>query len=367
MVELMPETRDAVYEDARRDMDICNACRYCEGFCAVFPAMERRREFAEGDLEFLANLCHNCRGCYYACQYAPPHEFGINLPRTFAELRTESYAKYAWPAPLARLFFRNGTVVSLVTALGIALVLALAMAFVAPGNLFGLHANPGGFYAVIPWAVMTLVAAITFIFSLVALAMGARNFWRATGGGSAADGRAIARAAHDVATLRNLGGGGGGCNDRSEGFSQTRRRFHHAMFYGFLLCFASTCVATFYDHFLGHPAPYPLFSLPVLLGLVGGLGMLAGTGGLAWLKITGDPEPAAPSTMGPDFALLLLLGLAAASGIVLLAFRTTEAMGTLLALHLGVILALFVLMPYSKFVHGIYRSAALLRDRLEAR
>ena len=26
-----------------RVMQICNACRYCEGFCAVFPAMERRR------------------------------------------------------------------------------------------------------------------------------------------------------------------------------------------------------------------------------------------------------------------------------------------------------------------------------------
>src|SRR5579875_3314492 len=124
-------TRRATYDDARRDMDICNACRYCEGFCAVFPAMERRRAFSDADLEYLANLCHNCRGCYYACQYAPPHEFGINIPRTFAELRTKSYAKYAWPAPLARLFLKNGTVVSLVTALGMALVLALTIALVA--------------------------------------------------------------------------------------------------------------------------------------------------------------------------------------------------------------------------------------------
>ena len=42
-------------------------------------------------------------------------------------------------------------------------------------------------------------------------------------------------------------------------------------------------------------------------------------------------------------------------------------MGTLLALHLGVILSLFLMLPYSKFVHGIYRSAALLRHALEAR
>ena len=74
----MQET-DAV-KNARREMEICNACRYCEGFCAVFPAVELRREFSSGDLSYLANLCHNCRGCYYACQYSPPHAWGDQRP-----------------------------------------------------------------------------------------------------------------------------------------------------------------------------------------------------------------------------------------------------------------------------------------------
>ena len=73
--------------DARRFMEICNGCRYCEGFCAVFPAMELRRDFAAADLSYLANLCHGCQGCYYACQYAPPHEFGVNVPRAMADVR----------------------------------------------------------------------------------------------------------------------------------------------------------------------------------------------------------------------------------------------------------------------------------------
>jgi citrate/tricarballylate utilization protein len=34
-------------------------------------------------------------------------------------------------------------------------------------------------------------------------------------------------------------------------------------------------------------------------------------------------------------------------------------MGRLLALHLGAVLALFVTLPYGKFVHGFYRLAAL--------
>ena len=31
------------FSKAERLMTICNACRYCEGFCDVFPAMEKRR------------------------------------------------------------------------------------------------------------------------------------------------------------------------------------------------------------------------------------------------------------------------------------------------------------------------------------
>ncbi|MGI4939867.1 MAG: hypothetical protein ACRYHQ_04755, partial [Janthinobacterium lividum] len=43
----------------------------------------------------------------------------------------------------------------------------------------------------------------------------------------------------------------------------------------------------------------------------------------------------------------------------------TGAMGVVLAVHLGFILALFVTMPYSKFVHGVYRSGALIRHAIE--
>ena len=97
----------ALIDEGERAMRICNACRYCEGFCAVFPAMERRLEFEEKDLSYLANLCHDCAECYYSCQYAPPHELALNLPQTLAEIRRESYRKYAWPDWCAALFRWN--------------------------------------------------------------------------------------------------------------------------------------------------------------------------------------------------------------------------------------------------------------------
>lgn len=355
-------------EEARRQLQICNACRYCEGFCAVFPALQRRLDFTAADVDQLANLCHNCRGCYYACQYVEPHPFALNLPQVLAQARTESYAAYAWPQPMARLFERNGTVVALVASLAMAVAMIAVAATRDPASLFDVHRGPGAFYRVISWEVMAGLAGAIFLWSLLVLLIGAIRFWRRTGASELA-GQPLATpliaAAGDVLTLRNLGGGGHGCNDRSEALSLTRRRFHHALFYGFLLCFASTSVAWFYDHFLGLAAPYALLSLPVVLGTAGGIGMTIGCMGLLWLKASGDQAPAARALLGADAALLFLLLAIALTGLLLLSLRETPAMALLLASHLGLVLALFLLLPYCKLVHGVYRSAALLRDRRE--
>lgn len=68
--------------EADRLMAVCNSCRYCEGLCAVFPAMELKRSFSDEDLNHLANLCHNCGACYRDCQFTPPHAFAVNVPGT---------------------------------------------------------------------------------------------------------------------------------------------------------------------------------------------------------------------------------------------------------------------------------------------
>jgi citrate/tricarballylate utilization protein len=362
------ETTEAI-DDARRSMQICNSCRYCEGYCAVFPAMEQRTVFTNEDLAYLANLCHNCRGCLYACQYSPPHAFNLNLPRTLAQVRNDTYKFYAWPASLAGVFERNGVVLSIITAIGLAAVLALVSLCHSPAVLYGRHTGPGAFYLIVPFFTMTSVASATFLFSAVAMTIGFLKFWRDIGGNLAEifEPQPLGSAAADAMFLKYLGGSdsGGGCNDKNEAFSTTRRNYHHFLFYGFLLCTASTIVAGIYDHFLHWMAPYPFFSLPVMLGTAGGIGMVIGCGGLLALKVTADQTPSAPNLLGADVALILLLGLAALSGLLLLGLRATSAMGILLSLHLGFILALFVVLPYSRFVHGMYRSGALLKFAIE--
>jgi citrate/tricarballylate utilization protein len=197
--------------------------------------------------------------------------------------------------------------------------------------------------------------------------MSFRNFWRASQR-PASDiirPRSLGQALHDVFTLKYLGGGGHGCNDVSDSFSMRRRIYHHFTFYGFMLCFAATSVATVYDHVLGLQAPYPFFSLPVLLGTIGGIGLVIGPVGLIWIKILSDPAPLSKKMIGGDYALLMLLLLISVTGLLLLGLRETGAMGILLAIHLGFVLAFFIAIPYSKMVHGLYRSAALIRYALE--
>ena len=67
-----------------------------------------------------------------------------------------------------------------------------------------------------------------------------------------------------------------------------------------------------------------------------------------------------------DVSFIALLFLTSLSGLLLLVMRETHAMAGLLRIHLGVVLGLFLTLPYGKFVHGIYRSAALVRSALEA-
>ena len=353
---------DDLVREGQHVMTVCNACRYCEGYCAVFPAMERRLDFASGDLNYLANLCHNCGECYYACQYAPPHEFGVDIPRVLAGLRVDTYEKYAWPAPLGRAFRSGGAVAAVVLAS--MLIGALLIAAAALGGSLLAPVAGADFYRLVPHRVMVGAFGAVGLFVGVALAIGFLRFWRDAGESPAGflEPAALRQGLRDALSLRNLHGSGADCTFAGEEQrSPLRRGFHHLTFYGFLLCFAATAVATVYHYAFGWPAPYAYASLPVLLGTLGGAGLIAGPLGLYRLGARRDPATSDPPHQGMDTAFILLLVATSLTGLLLLALRDTAAMGLLLVAHLGVVMALFVLLPYGKFVHGVYRAGALVK------
>ncbi|MBI5265052.1 MAG: tricarballylate utilization 4Fe-4S protein TcuB [Bradyrhizobium sp.] len=363
----MHETR--ILDEADRLMTVCNSCRYCEGLCAVFPAMEMRRAFSDGDLNYLANLCHACGACYVDCQFSPPHEFNVNVPKTLAVARAQSYAAYAWPMALSGLFARNGLIISIIAALSMAVFILGFAAFNDRQMLLAIHTGPGAFYRLMPHNAMVVVFGFAFLYAIVALAMSVRAFWRDIGApiGMRADGASLWQAVRDAGKLRYLDGGGVGCYNEDDRPTDRRKFFHHMTFHGFLLCFAATCVATLYHYLFGREAPYAWWDLPVLLGTVGGIGLVIGPIGLVIAKWRRDPVLLDETSYGMDVGFVAMLFLVGITGLVLLILRETVAMGPLLALHLGAVFALFITLPYGKFVHGIYRFAALVRYAQERR
>jgi citrate/tricarballylate utilization protein len=349
-------------------LEVCNACRYCEGYCAVFPALERRRRFNPADVVYLANLCHDCRACFYACMYAPPHEFGVNIPKALAEVREQTYAQYALPRVVSDLSRRNVLLLIAGTFGGLALF-AVVAAF-SPAGLFAAQTGPGAFYRVIPYLAMMLPALAVSLYVIGVMLAGAYTYWRDIRG--ARRGRAVwhpaLAALGEALGLRYLrGGAAGGCTYPGERASNTRLVLHMLVFYGFLSAFAATVAAAVLQDILDVQPPYPLLSMPVLLGSVGGIAIIVGATGLLFLKWRSDRAPADQRTVNLDWLFLLSLNTVSITGMLLLVLRDTPAMGVLLVVHLATVLALYISAPYGKFAHFLYRYASLVQNRVESR
>jgi len=298
--------------EARRQTEICNACRFCEGYCAVFPAITRQRTFADADIVQLANLCHNCRGCYYACQYTDPHEFALNIPNALAQVRQDSWQAYVIPTAFGQLFHRSGTAIAIAVILGFALLFGL---FNALGSAGG-----EGFYAVMSHYAMVSLFMPAFILPLIVVALSLRRYWKAVGGAPVQLAH-IKDALAAAADMRNLAGGHGqGCNyEDTDRFSQARRKVHH---------------------------------------LVLSLGTLA----MIMIKRKAEPALGDQRVWGGEMGFVVLLFFVSTSGLALYVLGQTPLLAVLLALHLGSVLAFFLLTPYSKMMHGFFRLAALTRD-----
>jgi citrate/tricarballylate utilization protein len=96
------------------------------------------------------------------------------------------------------------------------------------------------------------------------------------------------------------------------------------------------------------------------------LGLLVGPAGLWLLRRRRDSALGDINSVGADEAFLILLALTSLTGLLLLVFRHSNAMSVLLLVHLGAVLALFLTLPYGKFVHGLYRTLALLKYRSDS-
>jgi citrate/tricarballylate utilization protein len=340
--------------EAQRQFLICSACRYCEGYCATFPAIESRTEVTSADVAYIANLCHDCRACYQACMYTAPHEFAVDIPKLLTEARLRTYEQRSVPA-------------SGVAAIALAVLLA-AIALTGRWQQLALaHGGPGAFYRVVPFSWMLVPALALSAWAAYVLAAAGRRLVRDVAPGARPTFADWLGALNDGITLAYMKGGGAGCYyPEIDTPSQVRRVLHVTLVLGIASAFAATLAAAFTQDVLGVLPPYPLLSAPVLLGTAGGVLVLAGAIGLLILKARRAPGSLDVDAMVKlDVAFLMALIAVAGTGLLLLVLRATPSMGGLLVVHLAAVAALFISAPYGKFVHVPLRLAALLLFRVE--
>jgi citrate/tricarballylate utilization protein len=355
--------------EAKRQFMLCNGCRICHDYCSVFPAMEQRRTFASKDIMYLANLCHDCRACLPVCPFISKNDRAIDVPAIMTQARAESYEHFArprWAWRLVRSPWSRWTFAALVFAF----FLTVALSTGAPGRITAVHNHSGSFYDVIGhwWIVVPATAAA--VLGVVVIVAGGLAFWRETGGKlkELFDAKAHSLAMNDVLIMRNMdGGGSSGCNYPGDQITTIRRRLHFAVFYGFMACFASTVVAAFEQEILKIDPPYSLLSAPVILGVLGGIGLLVGCIGFLFYGVRSRETRKAEATRRLDRNFTATLLVVAVTGLATLMMRSTPAMGLVLMVHLAAVASLLLLIVYGKLVHAPYRYLALVKFQIEER
>ena len=354
---------DELIAETERQLNVCNSCRYCEGYCPVWPAMELRTELTKGDITHLANLCHDCRDSFSACMYTAPHEFNINPPAVFTQVREHTYAKYVWPRRSPGVMRgRRGIAVAyaaIVALLVLLSVLTNATAFEST--------TTGSAYDLLRHQLLIAVVMVPALWSIGLMSLALVRYWRDTHGPvrDLFNGPAWATTLNQSARMTHQSGAGEGCTYEENEPSASRRHTHQLVMYGFMLTFVATFAAAIEENILGLQPPYPYLSVPVITGSVGGIMAVIGCVALIRLKKRSDPLQTTATMRQADYGLLWALLILMISGLLVLLTRLTMAFGPFLVVHLAAVIIAFGIMPYTKFVHWTYRILAIYKDNFE--
>ena len=336
--------RLSLIKEADRQMTICNACRYCEGYCAVLPG-----DGAAPDLHGRAT----CSTWRISASTAGPATTPASsrrrtssrstCPQVFAQIRAETYHDYSWPGCCASSFATTGGPSAWITV-GCALLI-LALGAHLPGAGRALR-NPCRRGRLLPGRAVrgdgdSAVGHLALRF-VGSSRSGRSDFWRETHSSDmvemvrpSASSVKATRTPSGCATLK--GGESGGCNypdaaSRTPGAcSTTSRSTASCSIWPRRRSRRST--TTFCIGRRRTPA-----ELPGRAGHGRRRDAADRDGRAALPQVAERPATADGARMREmDVAFLVILFLTSLSGMLLLAFRETAAMGTLLAIHLGIV------------------------------
>jgi len=341
-------------------LDRCYQCGTCSVVCPVtpeelaFPRKEmlwaqwgmKDRLLRDPDVW----LCHQCNDCTAYCpRDARPGDL-------MAAVRNYHITHYA---PLAFLAKPAADPKYLPFAFVIPLLLVLGMAFFAVVLPNGGLVFPEGrvvFARFIPSEFIDATALIASALAFLFAAVGVSRFW---GSITQFDVEQTPRrglipsfvsALVDILTHKDF---------KECDANQPRYPAHAAIFYGFLCLFVATTGAFIYTAFLKRELSLPLYDPIKIIGNVGFLLMLGGLTAVSYRRL-GQWRKAGKSLYFDWFFIGLLYVILTGFLLETLRLLETGALAyTFYLVHLVFVFTLYIYLPFSKFAHLIYRTAAM--------
>ena len=354
-----------IYEEAFRLLRICNACRYCEGICPVWTVIEFRTDFGEEDVDYIANLCHHCTTCYYVCPYSPPHELNLNPSRTFSIIRSISYLKYS-PQRFKKIYEKP--IISAIILQVVGVMLALLVALYNLGFDVNSLFLVSRYYDVFPYNQIYVGGFVLVVYVIIAFLYQGTRFVKGIGGFSSSFTRSLLLALRDALFHTWFRDGMLSCGYSGESYCMLKRLFwapHAMIMYGMLLLVIATIAAAVYKNVLGILSPYPLYSIPVLLGVTGGVLTFLGVLVVLQDYRGSEVELRVEEEKYLNLALIITIALPVITGLLTLTLRTTNLMGLIYTIHMGTVIGFFLYIPFSKLNHAIFRYLALAKYHSE--
>lgn len=380
VLQTSSEFREAFATRGGESATRCYQCATCSSVCELAPAgapfPRRQILWAQWGLvdRLMADpgpwLCHQCNDCSVRC----PRD--VAPGDVMAAVRSMVVELLAFPRALGTLVANARStwpVLLFVPLLFWVLLLGVTGNLAVPAVDPHLAALDGRFHyeTLVPHLLIYAVYFSATAWVLVAFWVSGRRFWKLLGTTAERRGSFLGNLAPvlvEVATHKRFG-------ECDRGVPK-RRWGHFLLMWGFIGAAVTSGFAVLYLYKdtvflawlkLGYSYPVPLDHWVKWLGNFSAVLLVVG-GVLLYANRLSATDKLVGATTGFDrFFLYTVLGVIV-TGVLTETFRFV-AVPTLLAaavyiLHLGIVLTLFLTFPYSKFAHLVYRTLAMVHERM---
>ncbi len=339
----------------------CFQCATCSAVCDLAPegAPFPRRQMVRaqwGMREQLAAdpalwLCHQCNDCTERCpRDARPGD-------VMQVLRSLAIETLSAPPILGKLVGNARRTWPLL--LGVPILFWLGLLYVWHG--LKIPEPPLVYHEFVPHPLIYVVYTSITLWVVVAFWVGGKRFWELSGEGVQRHGTFLEHlwpALRDIATHKRFA---------SCGPAKPRRWGHFALLWGFVAAAVASGLIIVAMYGMHEELPLAQVHPAKIIGNVGAV--LLVVGGVMLLRGRLEDEDRMGRTNAFDAFFLFVVLLVAFTGVLTelgRMFMEPTLACTIYVIHLGAVVTLFLSAPYSKFAHVLYRTLAMVHERMVA-